>query len=132
MTQVYLALGASDMRKSINTLAIIVEGKLRLNQFSGHMFAFCNRRRDNIKILYWDRNGFCLWQKRLKKDRYRWPVPEEEVMGLSHNELNLLINGMEISSYRPYKELAYARVNWAGAIVCFIIFAVDKYLEIFP
>jgi len=110
MTQVYLALGTTDMRKSINTLAVIVEGKLRLNPFSGHMFAFCNRRRDIIKILYWDRNGFCLWQKRLEKDRYPWPESEDEVIKLSRNELKWLIDGMEISLYRPHGTLTYASV----------------------
>jgi transposase len=110
MTQVYLALGATDMRKSINTLAVIVEGKLRLNLFSGHMFAFCNRRRDIIKVLYWDRNGFCLWLKRLEKDRYRWPESEEEVMELSRNELKWLVDGMEISSYRQHRRLNYSSV----------------------
>jgi len=60
-TRVYLSLGITDMRKSINTLSILVEGVLKLDPLSGHMFAFCNRSRNNVKILYWDRNGFCLW-----------------------------------------------------------------------
>jgi transposase len=63
MTQVYLALGATDMRKSINTLAVIVEGKLRLNPFSGHMFAFSNRRRDIIKFCIGTGTGFVYGRK---------------------------------------------------------------------
>jgi len=59
-SQVYLALGATDMRKSINTLAILVEERLQFNPFSGTLFAFCNRRRGIVKVLYWDRNGFHL------------------------------------------------------------------------
>ena len=66
--KVYLALGYTDMRKAINGLSIIVED-LNLDPFSGHLFVFCNRRRKILKILYWDTNGFCLWQKRLEKDR---------------------------------------------------------------
>ena len=71
--QVYLALGHTDMRKSINGLSILVEQALDLSPFSGDLFVFCNRQRRIIKILYWDRNGFCLWQKRLEKDRFKWP-----------------------------------------------------------
>ena len=59
--RVYLAVGVTDMRKSINGLSILVQDQLDLDPISGHLFAFCNRRRDIVKVLYWDRNGFCLW-----------------------------------------------------------------------
>ena len=58
--RVYLAAGVTDMRKSIDTLAVLVSERLYLDPLSGHLFGFCNRKRDTIKILYWDRNGFCL------------------------------------------------------------------------
>ena len=61
------------MRKSMDALSALVSGQLSLDPFSGHLFAFRNRRRNLVKVLYWDRNGFCLWQKRLEKDRFRWP-----------------------------------------------------------
>ena len=60
-TRVYIALGATDMRKSINGLSLLVEEQFDLDLFSGSMFAFCNRRRDIVKILYWSDNGFCLY-----------------------------------------------------------------------
>ena len=60
-TIVHLALGATDMRKSINGLSLLVEEQFELNLFTGNLFAFCNRRRDMVKILYWDHNGFCLY-----------------------------------------------------------------------
>jgi transposase len=72
-TRVYLVLGNTDMRKAINGLSILVESHLQLDPFSGHLFVFCNRRRNILKILYWDRNGFCLWQKRLEKHDFKWP-----------------------------------------------------------
>ena len=64
--QVFIALGASDMRKSINGLSIIVEEELGLDLFTGNFFVFCNRNRDIVKILYWNLNGFCVWKKRLE------------------------------------------------------------------
>ena len=63
--RVYLATGSTDMRKAICGLSMLVEGALELDPFSGHFFAFCNRRRSIVKVLYWDRNGFCLWQNQL-------------------------------------------------------------------
>ena len=68
---VYLALGATDLRKSINGLSLLVEQQFEMDLFTGNLFAFCNRRRDMIKILYWDSNGFCIWLKRLEADQFR-------------------------------------------------------------
>jgi transposase len=60
---VYVSVGAVDMRKSIDGLSILVSQQLALDPFAGHTFAFSNRHRTIVKVLYWDRNGFCLWQK---------------------------------------------------------------------
>ena len=76
--QVYIATGITDMRKSINSLSILVSDQLELDPLSGHLFAFCNRKRDIIKILYWDINGFCLFHKRLEKNRFQWPETKEK------------------------------------------------------
>ena len=110
-TQVYLAVGKTDMRKSINTLAILVEGQMELNPFSGHLFAFCNRRRDIVKVLYWDRNGFCLWQKRLERDRFWWPESEDEARCITQRELVWLIDGMAIPSPGVHGSLSYMSVS---------------------
>ena len=91
--RVYIATGNTDMRKSINGLSILVADQLELNPLSGHLFAFCNRKRDIIKILYWDRNGFCLFHKRLEKDRFQWPETEKSVLNIHGHELSWLLDG---------------------------------------
>jgi transposase len=108
--KVYLGLGATDMRKSIDTLSILVSQHLQQDPFSGHLFVFCNRRRNILKILYWDRNGFCLWHKRLEKDRFRWPEAEREVKEISSRELRWLIEGLEIDQSQAHANLDYDSV----------------------
>jgi len=107
-TRVYLALGATDMRKEINGLSVLVEAQLALDAFSGHLFVFCNRRRTTLKILFWDRNGFALYQKRLERDRFHWPQSREEVMEVTTRELSFLLEGLDLKSVRPHRELRYA------------------------
>jgi transposase len=109
--QVYLAVGFTDMRKHINTLSIIVQEAMGLDPFSGSMFVFCNRRRCTIKVLYWDRNGFCLWQKRLEKERFRWPETTEEVLRISPRELRWLLDGLELVQGKAHSKLQYMSVT---------------------
>jgi len=106
---VYLALGATDMRKSINGLSLMVEEQFELNLFTGSLFAFCNRRRDMVKILYWDTNGFCIWLKRLEQDQFRWPQSEQEVMEISPAALNWLLHGLDLS--QAHRRLTYGSVS---------------------
>jgi transposase len=108
--RVYLALGHTDMRKSINGLSILVESHLDLNPFSGHFFVFCNRKCHIMKILYWDKNGFCLWQKRLEKHRFKWPLSAEEVMEIGHRELSWLLEGLDLSRIQAHERLSYNTV----------------------
>ena len=76
---------------------MIVEENFDHDLFSGNLFAFCNRRRDIIKILFWDQNGFCLWHKRLEKDRFYWPESEDEVVNISSQQLSWLLAGLDIN-----------------------------------
>ncbi len=105
--QVFIAPGVTDMRKSINGLSILVAEQLELDPLSGHLFAFCNRRRDIIKILYWDRNGFCLWHKRLEKDRFKWPETEDDVLNVHGNELGWLLDGLSLDEPAAHRRLEY-------------------------
>ena len=107
---VYLCRDAVDFRKGINGLAVLVEETLQLDPFSEQLFVFCNRNRNRIKILYWERNGFCLWQKRLERDRFAWPRDDEALVTLTGKQLNWLLDGVDLWALRPHKRLAYHSV----------------------
>ncbi|EHQ04722.1 IS66 Orf2 family protein [Leptonema illini DSM 21528] len=105
--RIFLRPGATDMRKSINGLGGIVQNDLRLNPYEQSLFVFGNRRKDLVKILYWDRNGFCLWQKRLERDRFPWPQDEQAVMEITSDQLNWLLNGIDFR--RAHSTLHYTK-----------------------
>ena len=108
----HLCRDAVDFRKAINGLSIVVAEEMELDPFSAHVFGFCNRRRNQVKLLYWERNGFVLWQKRLEKDRFPWPRDEGEViLTVTGRELNWLLDGIDVFRLRPHKELSYSAVR---------------------
>ncbi len=106
--KVYLAMGFTDMRKSINGLSIIVSEHLELNPFSGHLFVFCNRKRNMLKILYWDQNGFCLWYKKLERHKFRWPDSAGSIKTIEKRELAWLLDGINIHQKHAHKTLNYS------------------------
>jgi transposase len=107
-SRVFLALGGTDMRKSINALSMLVEGVLQLDPFSGHLFVFCNRRHTMLKILCWDRNGFCLFIKRLEKHHFHWPKSKDELLEVGTRELGFLLEGLDICSINAHGTLTYS------------------------
>ena len=110
--QVYLYSHIVDFRKAINGLSLIVEQEMGLPLFDECVFVFCNRGRDKIKILYWERNGFCLWQKRLEKDRFKWPKASGgHTITLDEEQLHWLLQGVDISQIKPHKTLHYECSN---------------------
>lgn len=109
---VYLCREAVDFRKGINGLAALVEDELGLDPFSEQLFVFCNRRRDRVRILYWERNGFCLWHKRLERDRFCWPRCEPgAVISWTGQQLNWLLDGIDVLRVRPHQRLHYSKVS---------------------
>jgi len=106
-TRVYLAPGVTDMRKAINGLSLLVADQLEQEPLSGHLFGFCNRKRDMVKILYWDRNGFCLWHKRLEQGRFPWPASVEDVLAIRGYELGWLLDGLSLDQQSAHRELRY-------------------------
>ncbi len=95
--RVWLVLGKTDMRKAVNGLSGLVANTLQLDPLSGHYFVFCGRRRNTMKILYWDRNGYVLWYKRLEIDKFRWPKTEQEARAITGEQLEWLLAGFDIT-----------------------------------
>ena len=96
-----------DFRKAINGLSMMVEQELALDPFAPRIFAFTNRKRDRIKLLYWDRTGFALWLKRLEKARFPWPEPGEATLTMTGRELNWLLAGIDWFRLKPHASLSY-------------------------
>jgi transposase len=97
--RVYLCLTACDMRKSFDGLHQLVRDYLQLDAFAGHLFVFTSRRRDRLKILYWDRDGFAVWSKRLEEGSYAIPLSgsaEEQRREITAQELGALLSGIDL------------------------------------
>jgi transposase len=110
-TKVYVAVGPTDMRKGFEGLYGLVRAHLGADPLSGHLFLFANARRTRLKVLVWDGSGLWVCAKRLEKGRFRWPgaKQEEPSVVLSHEELSLLLNGMDlerVSKRRWYRKVA--------------------------
>src|SRR5512132_3582996 len=93
--RVYLALGATDMRKGFDGLSVRAQEVLRKDPFSGHLFVFRGKRGDLIKVLYWDGQGLCLFAKRLERGRFIWPQAREGSVTLSPAQLAMLLEGID-------------------------------------
>lgn len=112
LPEVYLCLEPVDFRKGMARLAVLVEAELGLDPFAARMFVFTNRHRNGVKILYWERNGFCLWQKRLERERFHWLRRSGEAVAvLTGQQLNWLLDGYDITRMRPHRELKYSCVS---------------------
>ena len=107
MPAIYLYRDPVDFRKSFRGLAAIVEQELGHNPFAGALYAFTNRRRDKIKLLFWEDNGFVLYYKGLAEEKFRWPQGAGEVMRLSAEQINWLLDGYDISLLRGHRKLRY-------------------------
>jgi transposase len=97
-TRIYLVAGVTDMRKSYNGLTAIVGQELGRDPLSGHLFVFCNRRRDRLKVLYWDHTGLWVCAKRLEKGTFAWPSGDVRSVELTSAELALLLGGLDLAS----------------------------------
>ena len=98
---VYLHRDPVDFRKAINGLSVIVQEQMALSPFDRSLFVFCNKRRTQLKVLYWDATGFALWQKHLGKAKFKWPKKStEETLPINHEQWHWLLRGFDISQRR--------------------------------
>lgn len=108
---VYLCVAPVDGRKQAASLALLVEQSLGHNVFESALYVFTNRRRDRVRILYWERNGLCLWTKRVEQQQFIWP---RQVAGstvtMNGRTLNALLDGFDVFS-QGHRELAIRRVG---------------------
>jgi transposase len=107
--KVYLHREPIDFRLNINGLVLLVDQALGLNPFAPCVYVFGNRRRNRVKILGWERNGFWLLLKRLEKDRFIWP-DASAVPTLTVEQLHWLLEGIDIGVVRRHPQRVYARV----------------------
>ena len=94
-----------DMRKGFDSLSAYVQGELRKELFAEQLFVFRDKRKQRIKILYWDRTGFVLWYKRLAKGRFRFPNVHDKIFKINNSELNLLLEGIELTHAQRFSVL---------------------------
>jgi transposase len=109
--RVYLCLSPCDMRRSFDGLHALVRDHLQLDPFAGHLYLFANKRRDRLKILYWDRDGFAIWAKRLEAGTYAIPCgePDSRRLEIRVEELGALLSGIDLSNATRRKR--YRRTN---------------------
>lgn len=125
INEVYLCTGPVDFRKSIDGLCAIVEHSLLMSPFgnggsggsgrigSSTLYVFVNRQRTKIKALYWHRNGFCLWYKRLEAERFAWPQADADhlTFALTPQQFEWLLEGFDLWRNQPHKTLEFASVS---------------------
>ena len=116
---IYLAQDPVDFRLGINGLSTMIEATLKFDPFSRNLFCFVNKRRNQIKVLYWQRSGFCLWLKRLEEEKFKWPShlpaletasPCPPVVTLSEEQFLWLLEGLDLKHLKPHRALEYRSV----------------------
>ena len=117
--EIYLCHDPVDFRLGINGLSVFVEATLKFDPFSRNLFCFVNKRKTQIKVLYWQRSGFCLWLKRLEEERFKWPthlpaqdgpVSRPPVVVLDEDQFLWLLDGLDLKHLKPHRALEYRSV----------------------
>ena len=104
---IYVACGATDLRKNVDGLTILIKQTFELDPFSNSLFLFCNRMRNRMKAVVWDKNGFVMLYKRLdgKGARFAWPTDPAQTRGITGRQLQLLLDGFSIDPPRGFPEV---------------------------
>ena len=101
--RVFIACGYTDLRRGIDGLASLVQSQFQLDPFTNTLFLFCGRRKDRIKGLYWEGNGFVLLYKRLESGSFQWPRSEAEARELTSQQYRWLMEGLQIDQPKAHK-----------------------------
>ena len=111
LPQIYLYRDPIDFRKPAHGLAVLVEQELGHNPFTGALYVFSNRQRNNIKCLMWEANVFVLYYKALAEENFNWPRPDDDLLLLTGEQINWLLDGYDISLLKGHKKLHYEAIN---------------------
>lgn len=111
LPQIYLYRDPIDFRKQAHGLAVLVEQELGHNPFTGALYVFSNRQRNKIKCLMWEDNGFVLYYKALAEEKFKWPRPDDDLLLLTGEQINWLLDGYDISLLKGHKKLHYEAIN---------------------
>ena len=108
---IYICRDPVDFRLGINGLSVMVEATLKFDPFSRNLFCFVNKRKNQIKVLYWQKSGFCLWLKRLEEERFKWPFHlDGPVVTLTDEQFVWLLAGLDLKHLKPHRALEYRTV----------------------
>jgi transposase len=100
---IHLCTSPVDLRLGFDGLAGLVRSRLHHDPLSGHLFVFANRSANRLKVLYWDRHGFCLWCKRLERGRFHFPPADAPALLLSATQLQMLLDGIDLTRLHHFK-----------------------------
>jgi len=107
LTQIYLHRDPIDFRKAHRGLVAIIELELGHNPFEGHLYAFINRQKNKMKCIFWEENGFVLYYKSLSEEKFKWPKRTDEIVTLTGQQMNWLLDGYDVMNMKPYRKLLY-------------------------
>jgi transposase len=110
LPKIYLYRDPVDFRKQCHGLSAIVEQELGHNPFEGGLYVFSNRQRNRIKMLMWENNGFILYYKALAEEKFCWPLTDNEVISLTGQQINFLLDGLDIMQMQGHKKLNYSAI----------------------
>ncbi len=109
---IYLHRDPVDFRKAINGLAVIVSDSMTLDVYQKALFVFCNKNRSQLKVLYWDQTGFVLWQKRLEKDKFKWPKKDlMTTVSITSEHWQWLLRGFDYTQFKSHQLLTFTDVT---------------------
>jgi transposase len=101
--QIWCATAPTDLRRGFDGLSALVRSQLARDPLAGHLFVFRNKKADRVKVLYWDRDGFCIWYKRLERGRFHFPTADAGCLELTPGQLQMILDGVDVEHVRRFR-----------------------------